>query len=592
MSRRRLHCLKLTTQGALLHRASTLKITLKMSIPAFTSLDFLGVGSPRFEDHGSVRQADQQGLRAAWAARFDHGDIKEAIVGVGGDFAVGLRQASGRTILAVDRFATGTLCYRIDGDRLLFAENADALAGPGAKIDPQAIFDYLYFHVVPSPRTIFTDVFRLPAGHFAIFEGGTLTVTPYWVPRFQPLDKAVPFEVLRDEFRGLLKSAVARQLSNGKPACFLSGGTDSSTVAGIIGEVAGTPAATYSIGFGAAGYDEMSYARLAARHFGTDHHEYYVTPEDLVRNMPEVAAHYDQPFGNSSALPALCCARMARDDGVTRILAGDGGDELFGGNSRYAKQRLFDAYQRVPGALRRGLLEPLFSTRAMRSMPLLRKGSSYIEQATQPMPDRYRAYNLLVRLGIEEVLTPSFLAQVDVHRPLQHQRLVWAAAETEHALNRELAWDWRFTLAENDLRKVCGTAQLAGIEVGFPLLDDDLLAFSMRLQPRDKLRGMQLRWFFKEALRGFLPNEIISKKKQGFGLPFGVWAHQHEGLRGLARDGLLGIAARGIVKPDFVRSLLDERLAQHPGYYGEMVWILTMLELWMREHAPDYRVNA
>jgi len=198
----------------------------------------------------------------------------------------------------------------------------------------------------------------------------------------------------------------------------------------------------------------------------------------------------------------------------------------------------------------------------------------------------------LQRLGIEEVLTPSFLAQVDVHRPLQHQRLVWAAAETEHALNRELAWDWRFTLAENDLRKVCGTAQLAGIEVGFPLLDDDLLAFSMRLQPRHKLRGMQLRWFFKEALRGFLPDEIISKKKHGFGLPFGVWAHQHEGLQGLARDGLLGIAARGIVKPDFVRSLLDERLAQHPGYYGEMVWVLTMLELWMREHAPDYRVGA
>lgn len=155
-----------------------------------------------------------------------------------------------------------------------------------------------------------------------------------------------------------LQDAVAAQLDGGKAACFLSGGTDSSTVAGMIGRAAGTAAATYSIGFDAQGYDEMEYARLASRHFGTQHHEYYVTPADLVKGIPHVAASYDQPFGNSSALPAYYCALMARDDGVTRILAGDGGDELFGGNVRYAKNRVFDAYQRVPGLLRRGLLEP------------------------------------------------------------------------------------------------------------------------------------------------------------------------------------------------------------------------------------------
>ena len=125
--------------------------------------------------------------------------------------------------------------------------------------------------------------------------------------------------------------------------CFLSGGTDSSTVAGTLKQVTGS-AATFSIGFDAAGYDEMDYARIAAKHFGTDHHEHYVTPAELVSAIPKVAAHYDQPFGNSSAVPAYICATVARDHGVRKLLAGDGGDELFGGNTRYAKQKIFEAW--------------------------------------------------------------------------------------------------------------------------------------------------------------------------------------------------------------------------------------------------------
>ena len=154
------------------------------------------------------------------------------------------------------------------------------------------------------------------------------------MPEFTEPTGDVSFESLRTEFRRLLRDAVARRLDGSVPACFLSGGTDSSTVAGMIREVSGQPAHTYSIGFEAEGYDEMAYARIAARHFGCEHHEYYVTPADLVRSIAEVAASYDQPFGNSSALPAYYCAKVAREQGVTRMLAGDGGDELFGGKSR------------------------------------------------------------------------------------------------------------------------------------------------------------------------------------------------------------------------------------------------------------------
>jgi len=558
---------------------ATLAPPTRFATPALT------LGAPRFRDSLLADLARTQGDAAAWQAALAQGAAAAAALAEG-DYAVGITDDADRTFLAVDRFAMRTLCYRIIDGRLHFAERADELAAlpPRAEIDPQAIFDYLYFHVIPSPRTVFRGVYRLPPAHYGWFERGQLTVAPYWVPQFQEPGRA-DFPALAAEFRQLVRDAVATQLDGSKPACFLSGGTDSSTVAGMIGQVAGRPAATYSIGFEAEGYDEMHFARLAAKRFGTEHHEYYVTPDDLVRSIPAVAAHYDQPFGNSSALPAFYCAQMAREDGVTRLLAGDGGDELFGGNARYAKQRVFGYYDAVPRALRKGLLEPLLERTPLGTLPLARKGRSYVEQAKVPLPDRMQMYNLLLRLGVDQVFTPDFLAQVDPADPLRQQQAVWQQVPGASALNRMLAYDWRYTLAEADLPKVCGSTQLAGMAVGFPFLDQPLVDFSLRLPTEYKLKGQKLRWFFKEALRGFLPDEILAKKKQGFGLPFGVWANRHPALRKLAGDSLHSLAGRGIVRPEFIAALLDEHLPAHPGYYGEMVWILMMLEQWLRAQA-------
>lgn len=550
----------------------------------------LTLGAPRFTDARLANLASTQGNLAAWQAAWAKGP-KQAACEAAGDFAVVLREPAGRAFLAVDRFAVQTLCYRVVNGQLRCAARADELADADTPVDPQALFDYLYFHVIPSPRTIYRGIQRLPPGHYGLFENGQLTVAPYWTPSFTEPPTA-SFDALKDEFRTLLREAVATQLDGGKPACFLSGGTDSSTVAGMAALASGKTAATYSIGFDAQGYDEMEFARIAASHFKTEHHEYYVTPADLVRSIPAVAAHYDQPFGNSSALPAYYCAKMAREDGVSKLLAGDGGDELFGGNSRYAKQRVFGWYDYVPGFLRKGLMEPLLTTRAAAALPITRKGGSYVEQARVPMPDRLQMYNLIMRLGASEVLTPQLLAQVNTDGPLQLQRAVWAAPQHCSKLNQELAFDWRFTLAESDLPKVAGATGLAGVGVGFPMLDDRLLDFSLRLPTAYKLKGLQLRWFFKEALRGFLPDAIISKKKQGFGLPFGVWANQTPALKALASDSLHSLAARGVVRADFVQTLLTQRLPEHPGYFGEMVWILMMLEQWLRRHAPSFTVPA
>ena len=373
-------------------------------------------GRHRFTDPELARIAAERGDESAWRAGFErHG--RDVVHKVEGDFAICLEDARGRRFAAVDRFAIHPLCYRMDRDGLHVGERADTVAGAESDLDPQAIFDYLFFHVIPAPRTIFSGVSRLPAGHCALEENGELTVSRWWNPVFVE-DGPADFAALRDEFNDLLRECVTRQFDNRRVGCFLSGGTDSSTVAGIVTELTGQPARTYSIGFDAAGYDEMEYARIAARHFGTDHHEYYVTADDIVRSIGDLAASYDQPFGNSSVLPAYYCAKMAREGGVELMLAGDGGDELFGGNSRYAKQRIFEAYRRIPGPLRQfAARAPAGGLSAFDRMPGIGKAASYVRQARVPMPDRLQMYNLLLRLGLDEVLQPEFLAKVDPDRP-------------------------------------------------------------------------------------------------------------------------------------------------------------------------------
>lgn len=542
-------------------------------------------GAVRFKDAALQHIARDRGDLVAWSEAFRRAGA-DAPQTVSGDFAVAIPTPSGGVFLATDRFAICSLCYRIRDGQLLVAERADELADADVELDPQALYDYLYFHMIPAPRTVFKDIFRLPAGHYALFENGRLTVAPWWKPHFSE-NRRAPLGELKAEFRQILRDAVRDQLDGDSTGCFLSGGSDSSTVAGLLREVTGQPARAFSIGFEAAGYDEMEYARIAARHFGAEHHEYYVTPDDLVRSIPAVAASYDQPFGNSSVVPAFYCTKAAREAGLTRILAGDGGDELFGGNTRYAKQRVFGAYERIPGFLRRGLLEPLLTGSALPGkIPGIKKAVSYVEQASVPMPDRMQMYNLLTRLGLPEVLTPEFLALVDPQDTLRQQREIYRAGDGHALVNRMLWYDWKYTLADNDLPKVLGASSLAGLEVGFPLLDDRLVDFSLRLDPELKLKGLTLRWFFKEALKDFLPPEIITKKKHGFGLPFGVWAVEHPALRAMAMDSLESLRSGGIVRAEFLDRLIKEYLPQHPGYYGELVWILMMMAQWLRRRSP------
>lgn len=497
----------------------------------------------------------------------------------------------GEAVLATDQLGTYPVFYRRAGEVLAFASAVDCLNMPwlpAAVIDPQAIYNYVYFHVIPAPASIYREVRRLEPGSIVAYRQGRVTVERYWQIRFDE-GRLTPFADLQQEFLDLLRSGVRRAGDGGDGAgrtgAFLSGGTDSSTLAGMLAAVGGQPAQTYSIGFAADGYDEMAYARLASRHFGTVHHEYYVTADDVVAAVPLIARGCDQPFGNASIVPAYYCARMAAADGVTRMLGGDGGDELFGGNERYARQQVFALYGRVPALLRERLLEPaLERLPGARRVALLRKARSYVAQARVPMPARLETYNLLNRYGPSEVFTAGFLATVDTGIPLAGLAATYGRSNAGSLINRMLALDLQLTLADNDLPKVRCACDLAGVEAVFPFLDHDMVAFSTRLRPRDKLRGRQLRHFFKQALAGFLPPAILHKPKHGFGLPFGLWLQQHQGLRELAGDSLESLRRRRIVRGDFLDALLARHMHEHAGYHGTMVWVLLMLDQWFRQH--------
>lgn len=500
-----------------------------------------------------------------------------------GPFALAILDPAHRAaLLAIDRIGIQSLYYAPQPDGVRFASTPAALARTGgidARIDPQAIYDYLYCHMIPSPRTLYRGLRKLPASHYLEWRNGALRVEPYWLPRFSEAD--IDVAAAGREMLEIIETAVRRETAAvpaGGVGAFLSGGLDSSTVAGMLARAV-EPANTYSIGFAVPGYDEMDYARTAVNHFHTAAHEYYVTPEEVATLLPALAAATDEPFGNSSLLPAFCCARRAREDGVALLLGGDGGDELFAGNERYATQRIFEPFGRLSPAL-----QTLVATavKPLANIPLARKANRYVQQARVPLPDRLDSYAFLVRHDPAEVFDPEFLVQVDTAEPRELKRAAFAAPAGASTLNRMLYLDWHFTLHDNDLVKVNTACRLAGVAVAYPMLDDALIELSCRIPSSHKLRGMKLRWFYKEAVRDFLPDAILTKKKHGFGLPFGVWTRSDPRLLAITDDALESLKQRGWFQPAFLDRARRLHREAHAAYYGEMVWILTVLELWLR----------
>tara|TARA_R110002110_G_scaffold414983_1_gene647351 strand:- start:36515 stop:38137 length:1623 start_codon:yes stop_codon:yes gene_type:complete len=519
---------------------------------------------------------------AQWLLHQVERDPEGFYAGVAGFFAaVVLDRQSGDFRLYTDHVGSVPLNLYCGGDSWWVADSLlqleAALPPEALRISPQAIYDYCFHHCIPSPRTIYEGVMRLPPGsELRLALDGDMQARNLFRPSYQYSNESA--EVLSQRCREVIAEAVRRNAGPGTGA-FLSGGLDSSTVAGLLAGVQpGAP--TFSIGFQAQGYDETAYARITAGHFATRHHVHYLQPDEIVAEFAEVAACFDQPFGNSSALAAYVCASQARHHGVATLLAGDGGDEIFAGNERYAKQKVFELWGKVPGGMQQGLSAMLAGP--LGGLPLLRKGRSYVEQAAIPLPDRLDTYNYLFRFQPGEMFLPGFLAGVDTGAPRQAKRERFAACPAEDPVERMMYLDWKFTLADNDLVKVSNMCSKAGVEVRYPLFEKEVVEFSCSVPARLKLPRGRLREFYKSSFRGFLPEQTLRKSKHGFGLPFGVWMREHPALQEITGSALAGLKQREIFRPDFVDTALEHHRTGHAGYYGELIWIMVVLELWLQ----------
>ncbi len=492
--------------------------------------------------------------------------------------------ASGRLWLAIDRTGIRRLFYRQQHGSLYFASKLRPLAaldGGRPTVNKQSLYNYLYFHMVPSPDTIFQDCYKIEPGHVLHWQNGQLRSENYFPARFHHHDEPRR-QNAETALLPTLEAAVKRAIGSDRCGAFLSGGLDSSSVTGMLAKLQPQPP-TFNIAFNEARYDESAYARLSAVHFDTRHHELRLEPDDALEALPRIAAFTDEPFGNSSALPTYFCGKFARERGVNVLLAGDGGDELFAGNSRYAKNKLFEYWYRLPAGLRQKT-EALAGTDSARWPGPLGKIQSYIRQAAVPMPDRLQSYNFLHLHAPDSVFTSALLRDCDTSYPMQLWRARYQQCDADETLDANLYLDWKFTLADNDLVKVNSMCELAGIDVRYPMLDDDLIDLSLTLPAEQKLPGQKLRDYYKRACQGFLADDTLNKSKHGFGLPFGVWLRDHAGLRELVESKLEALKQRDIFQPEFIDHARTQHATGHASFYGELNWILMVLELWLEEH--------
>lgn len=513
---------------------------------------------------------------------------RECLSRLRGAFALAIWDKLSQTMLiAIDRFAARPLSYFADENQLVFASQPRGIFSSGEvekNVDPQAVVDFLNFSAVPAPHSAFTHIQKLPGGCYLEWKNGSYHVGRYWDLVYSEADRSSTSSLARELLERMADAVRvhSEDCARQNLGCFLSGGTDSSSIVGLLTRQQGAGVNAFSIGFSEERFNELEYARTAATAFKAAHHVAVLTPEEVFGDIQKIASAYDEPFGNASVLPTYACLKLAREHGIEVMLAGDGGDELFGGNERYRTEQIFDLYKKIPQPLRRHLVEPL--ARNLPGSGIVGKARRYIAQAYKPHPERYFQWYLLQKFSPEKILTDAVAYERDL---LQVPRQHYKNAQGHSELNRLLYIDIKMTLGDNDLPKVARAAELAGVNVRFPLLDAPLVDFSGRLPAHLKVRRLQKRYLFKKATAGLLPEAILRKKKHGFGLPIGLWLKEHPLWRGLAENVLLDPQTyqRGYFQRSFVEDLFRWMDADNSTYYGDLLWLFLMCELWHRQHA-------
>jgi asparagine synthase (glutamine-hydrolysing) len=501
-----------------------------------------------------------------------------------GMFAIAIWDSrESRLLLARDRFGIKPLYYRVAGGTVSFGSELKALLrqpGFSREIDPQALESFLAFNSIPSPLTIFKEARKLPAGHTLIAERGEVRVARFARPAPAPADQVTNEgdEALAAELRDRLRDSVRAHLVSDVPVgVLLSGGIDSAALTAMAAGESGYRVSTFSIGFEESSFDELGQARLVAERYGTDHHELVLRP-DAVDLLPRLVEAFDEPFGDSSALPTYLVSQLASGT-VKVVLSGEGGDELFGGYYTYVADRLAPRLGRAAQLLR-PLVDLLPSSSEKVSFDY--KAKRFMRGAHLPPVERHHAW--------KEIFSPEaqddLLAGDRISDPVDAYRARYAETEGAPELARLQDLDLGIYLVDDLLVKTDRSSMAHSLEARVPFLDTEVADLALALETRQKVRGLSTKRLLRRAVEPLVPKEIVRGRKQGFSIPVAAWLRGD--LEPFARDVLSPetIERQGCLRPEAVTRVLGEHVSGREDL-SRQIWGLLSFTLWFDRYARE-----
>jgi len=486
--------------------------------------------------------------------------------------------------IARDRVGKKPLFYSMTapGEFVFGSELKTLLAHGGIRpeVDLAAMDAYLTFGYVPEEFCILKNVQKLPPGHTLKFESGKIKIERYWDIDLTNADEVRSEDEWVIAVREKIEEAVKIRLVSEVPlGAFLSGGVDSSAVVGMMSRLSSRPVQTFSIGFNEDSFDELKFARVAAKHFGTEHHEFIVTP-DLFDLIGEIVRHFDEPFADQSSLPTFMLSRMARTH-VTVALSGDGGDELFAGYSRYLTDIARSRFSKLPVQLRTHIIR-----KASAVLPHAAPGRNYLYNVSLDHVSRYiDSVSTFNGPGRSHLYSKSLSAALNgqgAAGEMQFHRFC-DAYDFSDPVSRLLYLDSKTYLPGDILTKVDRMTMANSLEARVPLLDHELIELVAMIPSRLKLNGRESKYILKRAMKGIVPDEILYREKKGFGVPINEWINGN--LRDRISDDLCSKLSveRGYFDQRYVKTLMKEHSSGRRDHSNSL-WVLWMLELWFRQY--------
>jgi asparagine synthase (glutamine-hydrolysing) len=517
----------------------------------------------------------------------------EAVKYFNGMFAIALWDSRrDRLFLARDRFGIKPLYYYVHRNTIVFGSEIKALLEHPAvekSVDIVALNEYLSFEYVPSPRTIFKNIRRLPPGHTLELSERGLEIRSYWDLRLGKSERRPPvsWRDYEERVRQELAEAVTRELVSDVPVgVLLSGGLDSSTVVAMVSKTGGVQRIpTFSIAFEEKSFDESRYARTIANVFDTEHRELTVTSSMMSELVPRLTDFLDEPLADSSIVPTYFLSRFAREH-VKVVLGGDGGDEMFAGYPTLQAHRLIEYYERfVPFSLRASVLPKLIDRLPVSkdNISLDFKAKRFMAGRGVPVASRHHRWlGSFTPKEKQELFAPELrLEDLDSYEVAYAHQSACDAAET---VNQLLYMDTKLYLEGDILTKVDRASMANSLEVRVPFLNHSLTEYLSEVPHELKLRRLTTKYLLKKAMKKVLPDEIVRRPKKGFNAPVGYWINTS--LEELVRDQLAEekIRREGYFQPEYVTRLLKEH-AEGTHDHRKLIWTLLVFELWHERYA-------